>query len=100
MQIPRSMIEAGAWALCKKAHADNDVWDSIPEDCKRVYAFHSETAIRAAIGCAEVFCEHNSDVHPCAVHVILPGCGVVMDTIVHKGDTILIVRAEKGGGNG
>ncbi len=104
MNIPRQMIEAGARALydAEPNYEDDPVcpWEKLGPGTHKRYMDQAEAAIRAAIGCAEVFWEHHSNKESCAVHVILPGCGVVEETIVRKGDTILIVRAERGEGNG
>ncbi len=91
MNIPRQMIEAGARASWGVQWPEIP-WDKLDDLVKQDVLDGTEAAIRAAIGCAEVV-----DIQ--ADWSIKQWTSGV--TIAAKpGDTILIVRAEKGGGNG
>lgn len=106
MNIPRKMIEAGARALydAEPNYEDDPVchWEKLGPGTHKRYADQAEAAIRAAIGCAEVVRTNEHD--DCDVSYAEVDCDwrVIEGTQVdlHPGDTILIVRAEKGGGNG
>ena len=96
MNIPRKMIEAGARALydAEPNYEDDPVcpWEKLGPGTHKRYADQAEAAIRAAIGCAEVV-----DIQ--ADWSIKQWTGGVT-IAANPGDTILIVRAEKGEGNG
>jgi hypothetical protein len=82
-------------AHCKEVGLD-EPFDA-PDKRVEYWTALATAALKAALAGAEVFWEQHSDNHPCAVHVVLPGCGVVKETIARKGDTLLILR---GGGEG
>ncbi len=95
MNIPRKMVEAGARAVDNEMHGVEE-GESLDEHFERI----AEACLRAAIGCAEVVRTNNTttdesvDVQTWCEESVGDVCPL------HPGDTILIVRAEKGGGNG
>lgn len=96
MDIPRKMVEAGARALCDQ-HWGEGVFDGLVTLQRLEWIDRATAVIHAAIGCAEVVrtCEGIE-----LVTVENESEDAVAGREARPGDTILIVRAEKGEGNG
>ncbi len=97
MNIPRSMVEAGARALANASNESRTLrllpaWDDAREPARKAMIEMATAAIRAAIGCGNwVMCRR-----PTAMTLSQDGAENFRYDL-RDGDTILIVRAEKGG---
>ena len=86
MEIPKSMIEAGARALSKLAHRGE--WDTFDESWREEHRKHATACLRAAMVGVEVVYASKYDGHniECDCGVSAPGL------ILNDGDTLAVIR--------